>query len=673
VGVYARRGRRLGRVLLRVTLDCRLQIRDKSAVESTGVASMKRYFLRERFRYQFDNYMSKGTVALIGGLAVMSLAVIALAGLAVTLGGSALAPAGGAPLSFLEASWAALMRTLDAGTMGGDAGWGFRIVMFLVTLGGVFIISTLIGVLTTGVESKLDELRKGRSRVIERNHTVILGWSPQVFSIVSELVIANENQKNPCIVVLGDKDKVEMEDEIREKAGDLKNTRVVCRTGKPIDLNDLEIVNLNEARSIIILPPDTGNADSHTIKTILAITNNPARRAEEYHIVTEIRDPRNLEAARLVGRHETELILAGDLIARITAQTCRQSGLSVVYTELLDFGGDEIYFKEEPRLAGQTFGAALFAYEDSSVIGLRFKDGRIALNPPMDTVLQAGDKIIAIAEDDDTIELSGLKEHGIEPTAILAGRDGQPAPERTLILGWNQRAPVIINELDNYVAPGSSVMVVASEADADDVIRRECDRLKNETVSFREGDVTQRRVLNDLDFAAYDHVIVLSDASALDPQDADARTLVTLLHLRDMADREGRSFAIVSEMLDIRNRELATVTRADDFIVSDKLISLMLSQISENKELTAVFRDMFDPEGSELYLKPADRYVTPGATVNFYTVLESARRKGEIAIGYRLRAKAGDPAAAYGVVVNPLKSVPIMLGDRDSVIVVAEN
>jgi hypothetical protein len=29
------------------------------------------------------------------------------------------------------------MRTLDAGSMGGDTGWGFRLVMLGVTIGGV--------------------------------------------------------------------------------------------------------------------------------------------------------------------------------------------------------------------------------------------------------------------------------------------------------------------------------------------------------------------------------------------------------------------------------------------------------------------------------------------------------------------------------------------------------
>ncbi len=124
---------------------------------------------KERFRYRFDNFMSKGTISLILGLAVLSMVIVVIMALVVVLLG--LAPGDGEKLSFFEAAWLSLMRTLDAGTMGGDEGWGFRIAMLIVTFGGVFVISTLIGVLTSGIEGKMDELRKGRSRVIEKNHT----------------------------------------------------------------------------------------------------------------------------------------------------------------------------------------------------------------------------------------------------------------------------------------------------------------------------------------------------------------------------------------------------------------------------------------------------------------------------------------------------------------------
>ena len=106
------------------------------------------------------------------------------------------------------------------------------------------------------MEASIDEMRKGRSRVIESNHTLILGWSPKVFAIINELIIANENQKQPRIVILADHDKVEMEDEIRAKLPNTKNTRVICRSGSPLDLDDLEVVNPHEAKSIIILSPE---------------------------------------------------------------------------------------------------------------------------------------------------------------------------------------------------------------------------------------------------------------------------------------------------------------------------------------------------------------------------------------------------------------------------------
>ncbi|MEK9164429.1 MAG: potassium transporter TrkA, partial [Chloroflexota bacterium] len=376
--------------------------------------------------------------------------------------------------------------------------------------------------------------------------------------------------------------------------------------------------------------PEGDDPDSAVIKTILAITNNAGRQPGPYHIVAEIHDQRNMEVAKMVGRDEVELVQVGDLISRITVQTCRQSGLSVVYTELLDFGGDEIYFKEEPALVGKKFGDSLLAYEDSTVIGLRPASGGALVNPPMDRRIEAGDRLIVISEDDDTIRLSGLSDFGIDQSAIHAAKPAKPKPERTLILGWNWRVPTIINELDNYVAPKSVVTVVADYADGNDEIKAKCPNVKNQTVSFEMGDTADRRVLDKLNVAKYDQVIAMA-SGGMDPQQADARTLITLLHLRDISDKGGHDFSIVSEMLDIRNRELAEVTRADDFIVSEKLISLMLSQVSENKALNAVFADIFDPEGSEIYIKPAEDYVTLGQPVNFYTVVEAARRRDEIA------------------------------------------
>jgi voltage-gated potassium channel Kch len=627
--------------------------------------------LKQKLSYMFDNIMAAGTPAMIGMLALLSLVVVFVAAAIISLF-SINQPGEEGAISFGEAAWMSLMRTLDAGTMGGDMGLGFRFVMLLVTIGGIFVVSSLIGVLSAGVESKLEELRKGRSIVLENNHTIVLGWSPQVFTIISELVEANSNQKRAAIAILSEVDKVEMEDEVRARIENMKTTRVICRSGNPMDPTDLELVSPHTARSIIIIPPDSDDPDTFVIKTVLAITNNPHRREEPYHIITQLRDEKNQALVKMISaRDEVNAVMMGDLIARVTAQTSRLSGLSVVYTELMNFGGDEIYFKEEPALSGRLFGDSLLAYEDSTVMGIRRADGSVLLNPPMDTRFEPGDKVIAISADDDTVKLSGLNTHPIQDAALRTnGHLPDPKPEKALLLGWNLRAGIILKELDAYVAQGSIVTVVADETLEKDV--KDCVKLtSNQKVTFQAGDTTDRELLDSLKIEDYDHVIVVADTTRT-VQESDARTLVTLLHLRDIASRDETPFSIVSEMLDLRNRELAEVTKVDDFIVSDHLISLMTAQLSENSDLMGVFTDLFDPEGSEIYLKPVEKYVALGEKVNFYTVVEAARRRGETAIGYRIEAEHSDASKSYGVYTNPKKSTQVVFSADDKVIVLAE-
>jgi hypothetical protein len=434
----------------------------------------------------------------------------------------------------------------------------------------------------------------------------------------------------------------------------------------------LEIVSLNTSRSIMILGSEEGDPDAGVIKTLLAIAHNPNRRQAPYHIVAEIEKRENIGAAKIAGRDEVELVLPGDLIARITAQTSRQSGLSVAYVELLDFGGDEIYYQKEPALVGKTFGEALSAYEDSAVIGLFSADGAPKLNPPMDTKIGADDQIIAISKDDDTVVVSGRTDFEITEKWIRKAKKDKPSKENILILGWNWRALIIIRELDSYVAKGSKVTILADVDEAKDQIAQHCQGMKNITINFNYGDTTIRQTLEGLPFKDHHNVILLSYSAIFEPQQADAKTLITLLHLRDIKEEFGYPFSIVSEILDVRNQSLAEITQVDDFVVSDRLISLMLAQISENKHLGAVFEDILDSDGSEIYIKPVSNYVEPCEMLNFYTVVEAARRQNQVAIVFRVHGLSKEPELSYGVVLNPPKSVMLEFMEEDQIIVLAE-
>jgi hypothetical protein len=375
----------------------------------------------------------------------------------------------------------------------------------------------------------------------------------------------------------------------------------------------------------------------------------------------------------MVGKNEVELVLTDYFIGRIMVQTSRQSGLSIIYTELMDFHGSELYFNEEKALLGKTYGDAISAYEDSSVIGLQFADGSVKVNPPMQYEIKAGDKIIAITEDDDTLVVKADKATPPKENAIVNLNSGEIVAERILLLGWNHRAPIIIREMDKYVAPGSYMKVVSTFDAAEESVRELATILKNLKLDFLHADTTSRQVIDDLDVSAYNSVQLLCYKEEMEMQDADAQTLISLLHIRRVMDETGKDMKIVSEMLDLRNRDLAEVTKADDFIVSDKLISLLMSQVSENKHLMRVFEDILNVEGSEIYLKPMSDYIKPGESVDFYTVLESAKRKGQTAIGYKLASQAQDSSKAYGVVIKPVKSNVLTFSALDRLVVLSED
>ncbi|MFJ6695238.1 NAD-binding lipoprotein [Streptomyces sp. NPDC091272] len=618
-----------------------------------------------RLRYWFDNTMTRGTPALIGWLSLICLAmVVPLSSLLVWVDTSR-------PPTLHNQLLEIWKNVSAAFKLGGAVGAPvFVLLSVLLALVGLLFASALIGLIAAGVNRRIMDLRRGRSVVLENHHTVLLGWSEQVYPILAQLVEANSNKRRSAVAVLAPGDKVEMEELIRARVPDTRNTRVICRTGSPVDPADIERVNPSGARAVIVITPGGDDGDADLVKTLLAVTRSPGIQDGPHHVLAAVRDVRNRDTARLAAGPGACVLSIDDIAARLIVQTCRRPGLSVVYTELLSYEGTEFYLGAEPGLVGRTYREVLMSYATSAVVGLRRADGSLALNPDSAAVVHEGDQIVAISWDDDTLVLS---DHSwtIDTAAIVTPPPRVPQPERTLMLGWNRRAAMVIEQLDEYVADGSTLDVVAREREVADTVASVPLGRAALTVGFRPGDVTEPAVLRALDVGGYDRVIVLGDdADGTMGLRADNRTLVTLLQLRHLASGLPCPLPVVAELSDDRNRALAPISESDDFIVSDKLISLLMTQVSENRDLAALFEGLFRAGGSEIYLRPARDYVLAGHETDFYTVVESARRQGQSAIGYRRMSEAAVPPK-FGIHLNPDKRLPLSLAEGDSVIVLA--
>ena len=177
-------------------------------------------------------------------------------------------------------------------------------------------------------------------------------------------------------------------------------------------------------------------------------------------------------------------------------------------------------------------------FQKSTLMGLFTADQQALVNPPMDRVIAAGDQVIVIAEDDDTVVLT--RAAGIVPAEQRETcRPATAAPERTLLLGWNVKGETIVRELDNYVAAGSVVTMVAHRAGGGNVQSLAGASCKRQTM--RSPRATRRTGPRSSRLAARTSSTTSSCSATptLDMQEADARTLITLLHLRKHRSETG--------------------------------------------------------------------------------------------------------------------------------------
>ena len=415
---------------------------------------MKRVSAWQRFRYWFDNLMSKGTLSLLLLLAVITTVVVVIGGiLSILLGG----PDGSGVDSPGYSIWFTLMHTISTGVLTKEEGtFAYLAVMAVVTLVGMFITSFLIGTISNGIKDKVTDLQRGKSRVIEEGHTIVIGFSENITNIIEELVIANENQHDAVVVVMAERDKVEMEEIIADRIPDTGNLRVVCRSGRPDSLMDLKVCSLETCKSIIVNLDD----DFMTVKTILACNS----LLDEYgnndaYITATVRDREVLQPAKIAGGDRVEILNFQKTIARLMVQSGRHPGMSEILSELLSFKGDEIYVEENPSLEGLTLRELNLRLPDSTAIGI-VRDNKPMLNYDIDSAFQPGDQLIWIADDDDPLQ---LQEHTatIDESAFSHEQDAGEEPHTLLVLGCTNMLRQILLEEDDYSSPGSKVIIAA--------------------------------------------------------------------------------------------------------------------------------------------------------------------------------------------------------------------
>ena len=557
----------------------------------------KAFSLRERFRYWFDNRMARGSLGLIRALVAASIVLaVIIAGLIVLFrlnGESDAASVFWDSIATIINAW---MPSYEDGEL------GYLLLMALVAIAGLLFTSVLIGIVTSTIEEKITDLRRGNSRVLERGHIIVLGFCPGEYTLLRQLVLAAGDDP-ACIVVADALEREEMEQAVADNIDIPKNVRVVCRTADITDPADLEKCSVETCRTVVVSPMD----DVRTVKALLAVAVLADEKGAAVRTNAILSRPEHRLPPTVAAQHHITALQTNDTLAKMIAHACTQTGLSETFREVFNFDGNEFFLTDLPQLAGLTFAEAAARIDRAVPVGI-FRDGGILLNPPPALRFEDGDRLLVFAEESDSAVLTAAAPDAPAPAPAPGGVCGD-APTDAVIIGWNETLPIILRELPENVRQVFLAGARGPEA-ARDAAKKAAEARGLRLKRCKQDLKTEEGLLEIARLA--EHIVVLNDLEK-EEDDADMESIFLLLNLRDIRARYGLRFNITAEMRAERNQNLVAGGDRTDFVVASSMSSLCLAQLAESPELLGVFRELLSNEGCELFLKSAAQLGLAGA------------------------------------------------------------
>lgn len=586
--------------------------------------------------------------------------------------------------------WMSWSFLVNPGNHVGYKGRWERTIGIALTVAGVLYMATVLGVVVDVIREKMDQLKIGK-RVVEYDHTVIMGWTDRALLVIQELILANESEGGGVVVVLTESPSKDIiEGQIHHQfRKNLRGTRIIVRSGSPMLMQDLQKVAIQHAKVSILLSDSSGDADkadAASLRQILTLRSLPQIRG---FVVVEIRDVDNEPLVKLVGGHLVETIVSHDIIGRMMVMSSRNPGLSRVYSQVLGFNGDEFYMRNFVEIEGVAFGDLQAMFPDAVPIGIASSDENcIWLKPSLGRITKPGEKIIVIAQDNNTF--SPHEKEDIVYTKPPPEPPKMTGKELILFCGWRRDIRDIIMHLDSLVMPGSVIHLCT-----DAIPMRERDvrlrieglniaNLKNVHIEHFNVNTSVRRKVEGLPLDKYTSIMVFPDqAYEDDMMHSDSHAIASLLLIRDIQKQRQKAKIssvtllnsatahIVAEGIESWRRNIAlspkipiiceildpqaqatieanfSIAGSSDFCQSNRLIAQVLAMVSENRGVKLLIDELLSATGTSFRVMRPGHYVAKGELLNFYELsLRILRAKGEILVGHQLSHE-------FVTVINP--------------------
>ena len=603
---------------------------------------------------------------------------------------------------FFTAVYNTFTMILDAGCIESvitdPAGANIFLIIFCLVVIVVCMITftgALIGYATNVVSNLIENANANSIKLRISGHVAVLGWNTRASEIINDMLYCRTWQK---VVVLSEGNREEILDEINERLADTierenaaleesvrqmprlkkffymhkhklrNNVAVVVREGDVFSAVHLNNIQLNKAKSIIILGKDlrsairegasadeeTEKGDNRTVKTLIQVVDiaSDVMSADNQKVVVEIENEWTGDLVEKIIRAKLNLdkcrvvpFRVHTVMGQLLSQFSLMPELNKVYSSLFSIKGTSFYARSQARPASDIDFAETYLNTHRRALPLLFIKDEMTRE----------DFFYYMADSDKDIDITSDRATGTCPVGL--NKDYWLPEKHVLILGSNSKISNVMDGYENFCSEWTNEkhpqIVHVTVVDDEEKLQREnfYSRYK-----FVENCVPARIIERDKiadiikDFV-YEHpdnssILILSDDTVPD-DDIDAKMMTFLIYAKDVINRArvnkrnvNFNVDIIAEVMDPRHVDLVRSYDVDNVVISNRYISKMVTQISEDFARYNLYADIMDYDdmetavydGIEIYIKKAGEYFselppknTPVDTV-IRSVYEASRR-----------------------------------------------
>ena len=433
------------------------------------------------------------------------------------------------------------------------------LAIIIVILGMILFSGAIIATVTTALRTFIDKKSRAKGKIIVNNHYVILNWNSKVPEMIYNLMLKGF-KKN--IVILSDRNKEYIEAELKSlfltnEVHEKIKANLIIKEGDSLLRGNLEDISIEEASQICVMARedmiDTDddniiNSDLLNLKIVLKLGSFKLK--EGCQIVVETQSDETRAQIEGLSHKITSLkklnitaISFNKKIGQIIAQSLVMPHMSNLYSELFSFEGSEFYSIESKEEIDE------YLRNHNNTIPV-YKEDKYLF------VLAAGEEKLNNKRQEEYTTSRKLEINMEKGSAQIS----------IFIIGENSKTAFLLNSLER----------MQKSSDIEFKFKHYEKRQTKELIEDVKATEGLKKIL-----------ILSDDKVASDSYDANV--FVALIELSKVFPVNSEDISYTTELLDSRNLASVKDFNIQNTIISNKMMSLLITQLALNKKSKRFF------------------------------------------------------------------------------------